>query len=166
MTQYIADEAHFKEILSRVPNIKRSLWIGTADIKDLYVGDRPFLGILADLISKGREVRLIHAKEPGPNFREDFDRYPILFSGMERALCPRVHFKILIFDLKVAYIGSANLTGAGIGLKGAGSRNFEAGVLTDEPELVEAAINQFDSVWRGAKCKTCRRKKYSGDPIE
>ena len=145
MIKYIADEAHFKEVITRVPNVRKTLWIGTADIKDLYVGERPFLGVLADLVAKGRAVRLIHAKEPGPNFREDF--------------------KILIFDLKVAYIGSANLTGAGIGLKGAGSRNFEAGVLTDEPELVEAAINQFDSVWRGAKCKTCRRKKSCGDPI-
>ena len=35
MTQYIADETHFKEVLSRVPLVKRSLWIGTADIKDL-----------------------------------------------------------------------------------------------------------------------------------
>lgn len=46
-------------------------------IKDLYVGERPFLGVLADLLKKGREVRLVHAKEPGPNFRQDFDRYPI-----------------------------------------------------------------------------------------
>ena len=165
MVEYIADEDHFREVLSRVPNVRKTLWIGTADIKDLYVGERPFLGILADLVSKGREVRLIHAKEPGPNFREDFDRYPILFTSLERALCPRVHFKILIFDLKVAYIGSANLTGAGIGMKGAGTRNFEAGILTDDPELVEAAINQFDSVWRGAKCKSCGRKKFCEDPI-
>lgn len=165
MTKYIADEAHFKDVLSRVPLVRRTLWIGTADIKDLYIDDRPFLGLLADLVSKGREVRLIHAKEPGPNFREDFDRYPILFTGMERALCPRVHFKILIFDLSVAYIGSANLTGAGIGMKSAGTRNFEAGILTDAPALVEAAINQFDSVWRGAKCKSCGRKKFCGDPI-
>ena len=88
MIKYIADEDHFREVLARVPNVRKTLWIG-----------------------------------------------------------------------------SANLTGAGIGLKGAGSRNFEAGILTDEPELVEAAINQFDSVWRGAKCKTCRRKKSCGDPI-
>lgn len=66
MTQYIADEAHFKEVIARVANVKKRLWIGTADIKDLYVGERPFLGVLAELISKGREVRLIHAKEPGP----------------------------------------------------------------------------------------------------
>jgi hypothetical protein len=72
MTQYIADEAHFKEVIARVPKVKRSLWIGTADIKDLYVEERPFLGLLADLIKKGKEVRLIHTKEPGPNFREDF----------------------------------------------------------------------------------------------
>lgn len=73
MTQYIADETHFKEVIERVAKVKKYLWIGTADIKDLYVEERPFLGVLADLIKKGREVRLIHAKEPGPNFREDFD---------------------------------------------------------------------------------------------
>lgn len=165
MIQYIADEAHFKEVLSRVPKVRRSLWIGTADIKDLYVGDRPFLGIIADLVAKGREVRLIHAKEPGPNFREEFDCYPVLFTGLERALCPRVHFKLLIFDGAVAYIGSANLTGAGIGMKGTGTRNFEAGVLTDDPALVAAAMDHFDAVWAGFRCKTCRRKQYCGDPI-
>lgn len=66
MIQYIADQAHFKEVIERVPNVKESLLIGTADIKDLYVGERPFLGVLADLLKKGREVRLVHAKEPGP----------------------------------------------------------------------------------------------------
>ena len=165
MTQYIADEAHFKEVIARVPNVKEYLWIGTADIKDLYVGERPFLGILADLISKGREIRLIHAKEPGPNFREDFDHYPVLFTGLERVLCPRVHFKLIIFDLKLAYIGSANLTGAGLGMKSSRTRNFEAGILTDEPELVEAAMNQFDSVWAGFKCKDCGRREYCVTPI-
>lgn len=148
-----------------MPKVKRLLWIGTADIKDLYVEERPFLGIIADLINKGREVRLIHAKEPGPKFREDFDRYPLLITGLERALCPRVHFKILIFDLQMAYIGSANLTGAGIGMKSSRTRNFEAGILTDNPALVESAINHFDAVWAGFKCKDCARIKYCGDPI-
>ena len=87
MTQYIADETHFKEVIDRVPKVKRLLWIGTADIKDLYVEERPFMGLLADLIKKGKEVRLIHAKEPGPNFREEFDHYPVLFTSLDRALC-------------------------------------------------------------------------------
>lgn len=37
MIRYIADTAHYNEVLSRVARIRHSLWIGTADIKDLYV---------------------------------------------------------------------------------------------------------------------------------
>ena len=52
------------------------LGIGTADIKDLYVEvgkqKKPFLALIAGRIRRGMEVRLIHAKEPGPNFRADF----------------------------------------------------------------------------------------------
>ena len=43
----------------------------------------PFLQVLSELIGRGVEIRLIHAKETGPNFREDFDRYPRLFKQME-----------------------------------------------------------------------------------
>ena len=150
-------------------SVKKSLWIGTADIKDLYVkvgaGTKPFLAVLAQLVRKGVEVRLIHAKEPGPAFREDFDKYPSLIEGMERALCPRVHFKLLVFDCQEVYIGSANLTGAGIGMKGENTRNFEAGILTNEPALVSQAIQQFDSVWMGLHCKTCKRRQFCADPI-
>ena len=168
-TRFIRDEAHYAEVLLRAREVKSTLWIGTADLKDVYVmrgkTARPFLGEIADLIEKGVSVRLIHAKEPGPNFRKDFDRYPILATGLERVLCPRVHFKMLIFDLETAYIGSANLTGAGIGMKSDGKRNFEAGIWTDDPALVSAAAAQFDSVWMGAPCDGCRRKAFCGDSI-
>ncbi len=99
--RYISDLQHYNEVLSKVASVKKSLWIGTADIKDLHVkvGDssEPFLAILAELLKRGVEVRLIHAKEPGPVFCEEFDRYPILSKRLERALCPRVHFKMMIF---------------------------------------------------------------------
>ena len=167
--RYISDLQHYNEVLSKVASVKKSLWIGTADIKDLHVkvGDssEPFLAILAELLKRGVEVRLIHAKEPGPIFREEFDRYPILSKRLERALCPRVHFKMMIFDLDEVYVGSANLTGAGIGMKSHKTRNFEAGILTDEPGLIDAAIEHFDSVWAGFRCKDCSRKKFCGDPI-
>lgn len=169
-TRYIRDEEHYAEVLLRAREAKKTLWIGTADLKDVFVmrgkRARPFLGELAELIERGVSVRLIHAKEPGPNFRRDFDRYPILATGLERVLCPRVHFKLLIVDLQAAYIGSANLTGAGIGMKSDGKRNFEAGFWTDEPQLVDAAAAQFDSVWMGAPCDGCRRQKYCRDRIE
>ena len=169
MTTYISDSDHYSQVLARLATVKKHLWIGTADIKDLYVmhegKSTPLLGVIAQLIRRGVAVRLIHAKDPGPNFREDFDRYPVLIDRLERVLCPRVHFKLMIFDLETAYIGSANLTGAGIGMKSDGRRNFEAGILTDEPELVESAINQFDNVWIGRHCKNCLRKDYCSDPI-
>lgn len=165
-TRYIRDTGHFREVLSKAAAVKESLWIGTADIKDLYIGDRPFLGVLSDLVKKGVDVRLIHAKEPGPVFREEFDRYPALIKNLQRQLCPRVHFKMVIFDYREAYIGSANLTGAGIGAKGADKRNFEAGILTDEFDLVDAACNQFDDVWTGMFCKTCLRRDVCGAPIK
>ena len=167
--RYVRDEAHYADVLLRAREVEQTLWIGTADVKDVFVmrgqTARPFLGEIADLLKRGVAVRLIHAKEPGPNFRKDFDRHPALAQGLERALCPRVHFKLLIFDLREVYVGSANLTGAGMGMKSDGRRNFEAGIWTNDPELVAAAIAQFDAVWMGARCPTCRRKKYCGDAI-
>ena len=149
--------------------MKHMLWIGTADIKDLYVEvvkeKKPFLALIAQLIRRGVDVRLIHAKEPGLNFREDFDKYPVLYDRLERVLCPRVHFKMLVFDGKEVYVGSANLTGAGIGMKAETTRNFEVGILTDDPEIVEQAMNQFDEVWMGIFCKTCKRRDFCIDPI-
>ena len=169
MLSLISNSAHYKEVLERIKTVKHTLWIGTADIKDVYmeVDDevKPLLGLIAQLIRRGVEVRLIHAKEPGQNFRDDFDKFPVLFDRMERVLCPRVHFKILVFDCKEVYVGSANLTGAGLGMKAATTRNFEAGILTDEPQIVEQAMNQFDDVWIGKHCKTCRRKDVCLDPI-
>lgn len=169
MLSFISDTAHYTSVLDLVTKAKETLWIGTADIKDLYVVqgklEKPFLGVLSDLIGKGVEVRLIHAKEPGPNFREDFDRYPRLAKMLERVMCPRVHFKLIIIDQTICYVGSANLTGAGMGMKSPTRRNFEAGILTDEPSIVDAAIEEFDKVWRGSECKKCQRRELCPDPI-
>lgn len=168
-THYISDELHYREVVERMVGVKRELWIGTADIKDVYVkkGRKalPLLGVLASLLERGVNVRLIHAKEPGPAFRKDFDKYPILATNLERVMCPRVHFKLIIMDLETAYIGSANLTGAALGMKSAERRNFEAGILTTEPELVSRAIRHFDSVWMGQPCAACGRKQYCQDCI-
>jgi len=169
MLSFISDTDHYTTVIDHAMKAKRSLWIGTADIKDMYVLkgkiEKPFLGVLSEMLGKGVEVRLIHAKEPGPNFRADFDKYPILCERLERVLCPRVHFKIMVFDCKEVYIGSANLTGAGMGMKSEQRRNFEAGILTDDPEIVEQAMKQFVDVWMGKHCKSCKRRDFCSDPI-
>lgn len=167
---YIADREHYEVVIEKIRSAKSMLWIGTADIKDLHIAkgkdSEPFLGLLSRLLESGVEIRLIHAKEPGSAFRQDFDRYPNLTTTLERMLCPRVHFKIVVIDGQWAYIGSANLTGAGMGMKSPTRRNFEAGIFTDDPTLIESAMEHFDSVWRGKHCSRCGRRQYCADPIK
>lgn len=168
MTEFITDrEIYERVLLGVVPEARQFLWLATADLKDLHVDKNgrmvPFLEILSDLVSAGVEVRLLHAKEPGPAFRADFDRYTNLIDGMERVLCPRVHLKSVIVDGSFAYTGSANLTGAGMGAKGTHRRNFEAGIVTTDPELVQQVMEQFDGIWMGGRCDGCRRKEYCAD---
>ncbi len=167
-TEFITDEEIYtRVILEKIPSAKKFLWIATSDIKDLHVKKGrlmvPFLEILSDLIDKNIFVRLIHAKEPGPNFRKDFDRYPNIISGLERILCPRVHFKSVIIDGTFIYTGSANLTGAGMGAKSSTRRNFESGIISEDTELVKQVMNQFDNIWMGLQCKKCRRKDFCSD---
>lgn len=171
MTTFLSNRDIYTSVVcGLVPQATERLWIATADIKDMYVDSGgcdmvPFLEVLDGMVKRGVEVRLIHAKDPGPNWCDDFDRYPTLWTAMERMLCPRVHFKCIIVDGVKAYFGSANLTGAGMGAKSEKKRNFENGVLTDDPVLIEPLIEQFDSVWRGDFCRECGRRKFCSDPV-
>ena len=159
-------------ILEKVPLAKKSVLIGTADVKDMHVKRgrhfMPFLGVLADLVKRGVLVKLIHAKEPGPRFREDFDSHPQLINSplFKRVLCPRVHFKMIIIDEKIAYSGSANLTGAGLGAKSENRRNFEVGILTEEKHQVDRLLKFYKDVFRGGYCAQCERRMVCPDPIQ
>ena len=173
MHELILNEAHYHQVvLPLVSEAQRSLWIATADIKDLHVegpgGDFvPLLALFADRVEHGVDVRLIHAKEPGPAFREDFDRYPALIESeqFERILCPRMHMKVILQDGRLAYLGSANLTGAGLGAKSPLRRNFEAGLLTDDAAMIEALMDELDTLYLGKHCLDCGRREYCPDPI-
>jgi len=168
MIDYITDRDIYEKVIrERIPKARRFVWIATSDLKDLHVDKGwkmvPFLEILSDLADKQVEIRLLHAKEPGPAFRRDFDKYPNLINGMERILCPRVHLKVVIIDGCFAYTGSANLTGAGMGAKSENKRNFESAIITDNQKIVAKVMNQFDNIWRGTHCPQCKRKQFCAD---
>jgi phosphatidylserine/phosphatidylglycerophosphate/cardiolipin synthase-like enzyme len=168
----VLNEATYREVLlGLVAEAQRVLWLVTADIKDLHLEDGgrfvPFLKVLADKLKQGVEVRLVHAKEPGPRFREDFDRFPELVEaeGFERILCPRMHMKCVIADGRRAYIGSANLTGAGMGAKSPHRRNFEAGVVTEDRGMIQELMAFLDGFYLGDHCLKCQRRDVCPDPI-
>jgi phosphatidylserine/phosphatidylglycerophosphate/cardiolipin synthase-like enzyme len=170
--QLLLNEAIYQQVIvERLPRTRRFLWIVTADIKDLHVpkGRRfvPLLEILSDLVEAGVSVRLMHAKEPGPRFRQDFDKYPNLISSelFERVLCPRIHTKAIVFDGEEAFVGSANLTGAGLGAKGPHKRNFEAGFLTRDKQHLRALMEWIDQLYLGDFCLKCQRRAVCPDPI-
>jgi len=167
--KFITNEQLYQQVIEPISQAQEYVWIGTADIKDLHVKHqgsvKSFLNVLDSLVKKRILIRLLHAKDPGANFQKSFDKYPLLWKNMERQLCPRVHFKLVVIDGKFAYSGSANLTGAGLGMKSQERRNFESGIVTTNPQLIESIMDQFDDVWMGKYCKSCGRKEFCNDPI-
>ncbi len=158
-----------------IPSATEFLWIATADIKDLHLayggGKRKryqtFLHLFDQLVSDGVEIRLIHAKEPGPRFREDFDKFPNLINGdsFERILCPRNHMKMVIVDGRAGFLGSANLTGAGMGAKSPLNRNFECGFVSNDPGTVSHMMETFDALFMGEHCPKCGRRDVCPEPL-
>lgn len=173
MTRLVLNHETYDAVLREiVPSAQKFLWILTADIKDVFVkggGKKfvPFLEVLAAKLRDGVEVRLIHAKEPGPRFRKDFDRYPEFLESdaFDRLLCPRMHTKCIIADGRTAYIGSANLTGSGLGAKGEHKRNFEAGVVTDDPVIIRDMMAFLDDFYTGSLCVKCLHRDRCPNPL-
>ncbi len=167
--KFITNGQLYEQVIVPIAKARKFVWIGTADIKDMHVQYKgtvqPFLSVLSSLIERGVTVRLLYAKEPGINFRGSFDKYPNLSKNLGRQLCPRVHFKHIIVDGTLAYTGSANLTGAGLGMKSRDRRNFEMGILTTNPQAVQIIMKQFNDVWTGTFCQTCGRKDFCRSPI-
>lgn len=163
-------DIHERVIRDAIPAARKFVWIATADIKDMHVrrGRQyvPFLAVLSELVERGVSIRLAHAKEPGSAFREDYDRYPNLIHGMEMILCPRLHFKTVIVDGTFAFMGSANLTGAGMGAKSDDRRNLELGIVTDAPDWIDQIMESFDRLWMGEHCVACARKKFCASYLE
>jgi len=169
----VLNEQTYDAVMKRVvPEARRFLWIFTADLKDLFVEGAgrhyvPFLQTLAEKLREGVEVRLVHAKEPGPRFREEFDRFPELVKSdlFDRILCPRMHMKVVIADGRIAYVGSANLTGAGMGAKSETRRNFEAGFITEDKEALQGLMEFADQFFIGDFCEACQRRDVCPEPL-
>jgi phosphatidylserine/phosphatidylglycerophosphate/cardiolipin synthase-like enzyme len=77
-----------------------------------------------------------------------------------------VHLKTVIVDGELLYLGSANWTGAGLGAKGSGRRNFELGFVTDDALLLDQIQGLYERLWTGGECATCKLREECPGPLD
>src|SRR4051794_3254036 len=94
--QLVAGRGHYESVIARVLDATRSVWIATANLKELMVEDarvhpgrrrsarrstyRSVIEIFDELVASGVELRILHAGYPSRAFREEFDRHKRLVS--------------------------------------------------------------------------------------
>lgn len=180
--ELISGRGHYDRVLAAVIGAKVSVWIATANVKELMVEDhraRPgrrrslkrssYVSVLAHLdalAERGVELRLLHAELPSRPFREELAQHPRLVAGgLALRRCPRVHLKAVIVDGELLYLGSANWTGAGLGAKGSGRRNFELGIVTDDGPLLDQIQALYEQIWSGGECSSCKLHDECPGPL-
>ncbi|MEW6359180.1 MAG: phospholipase D family protein [Planctomycetota bacterium] len=151
-------------VLGGVARARRSIDIATANVKDMHVeSGRRFVSIVAildQLCRKGVRIRLLHSGRPSGPFRQALNDSRLLDRPtFEMKRCVRVHFKAVVIDGRDVYLGSANLSGAGIGAKGEHRRNFEIGFLTSDDFIRRRVAALFDEIWEGKHCPKCGRRR-------
>ena len=149
--RYVKNAEHEELVLKHLMSAKRSLYIATANFKNVHINDRTLITILNEMSKRGVAVKVICARLQSSEKTE-----------FELIECPRNHMKLFIFDEKLLYIGSANLTPAALEDRGSKKRrtnNHEAGILTTDEEIIRQALEHFNSALASDDCKTCKIKE-------
>lgn len=148
--ELIADGAHYRRIVQEVvAQARHSVWMATATLKDTRIQQdfwqyQSIVSLLGELAKRGCDVRILHGSEPSRAFQDSL-----------RHQCPaiqlrsneRVHCKIVLVDGYQLYLGSANVTGAGLGAKADHRRNHELGIFTRSLDVARMVRQYFESVW-------------------
>ncbi len=211
--ELVGGRGHYERVVQAVMEARRSVWIATANLKELMVEDhraapgrrrsmrvggrgtrtyRSIMDVFAELTGRGVELRILHAGIPSRAFQAALKKHPTLIRNPERVpnlprraaaaeppspnalmrgglslrVCPRVHFKAVVVDGGFIYLGSANWTGAGLGAKGSGRRNFELGFASADDGLLDRVQEIYDQIWRGGECKACKLRDKCPRPID
>ena len=179
----VSGRSHYDEVVGAAVAAHTSVWIATANLKELMIEDhrarpgarrqlgktryRSVLAAFAELAERGVELRVLHAERPSRPFRAELAQHPVLAGGaLAMRACPRVHMKVVVVDGALLYLGSANWTGAGLGVRGSGRRNFELGIVTDDGPLLDQVQAMYERLWRGGECGGCKLRALCPRPLD
>ena len=164
-------ENFYKEVVNRICAAKSSIKIMTADINlirlkptasqgNKYKDGTPFVDFLMEKAMKGVSVQIISA-EKSERFQDDVERAYCGEAGKQFSVwfCARNHAKVVIIDDKIAYVGSANMTRAGLGQPYASPGNFEVGFIIEASEIVRSLNELFSRITSHEFCEGCHRRK-------
>ena len=167
---YVADEEHYTEVFKRMTEVKRSLKIATANLKNFNVivesdGGNETLRLcdfFLSLVERGVHVQVVCMKPFGFYLYTKENCPQLLENPLFELRCnERNHMKIFVFDDECAYIGSANITAAAIGKRAGGSRNHEAGILVWGPTMIQAPLRHFEKVWNDPNILKSTWKRFA-----
>ena len=170
VTRFITNKSHYEEVIERICSAKSSIRIMTANFKRFrlkpienqgkdYNDGTPFIERLMEKAVQGVSVQNV-CSNPSESFTEEWQDYyrqmgePELFEYM---FCDRNHAKLAIIDDKLAYVGSANVTPAGLGQGVFTPGNFEAGIITENQEVISSIKDFFTMIWDEKYCINCHR---------
>lgn len=181
LTELVMDGQHLRRVIyDGILSAKVSVDLATADLKAVLVPDRgktasrktppSIIEHLYRMAQRGVEVRVLHAGVPSGPALQELKKLTKKQGGMPGHLtfrrCPRLHAKAVIIDAERMYLGSANLTGAGLGAKADQNRNHELGIWTTSDEMIDAVSQYFNHLWEGGACEGCGRKDVCPVPLE
>ena len=160
-------ESHYEEVIERICAAKSSIRIMTGDFKRFklkptakqgknYNDGTPFIKHLMEKAGKGIAVQIICSR-PSKSFKEEYDALyeRIKPKNLRIYYCERNHSKVVIVDNKVAYVGSANVTPAGLAQGVMSPGNFEVGILTENHQYISQLNTLFSKIMNGDYCYNC-----------
>lgn len=165
-TTLISDREHYDFLIGNIRKARRSVLISTANMKRFSIGEteakatsESFLDILDSLANSGVDIRVI-CSSPSRGFLEEMEGHEDLMNSpyFSFKTCRRCHMKMVVIDSEIIYIGSANITAAGMGSRIDTRRNFEVGMISSDSNLVEQGIDIFEESWSTERCSTCYYK--------
>lgn len=146
-------EAFGREIIEAARAAKKYIYVATYNLSGVERGGtREFFDVLEERARAGVKVYVLVSAgsrtAAGVKIRVLNTAEALADSGVQVRFITGskvMHKKLVIVDTRLAFVGSSNLTGAGVG------GNIELSIATEAPGFVAEAVEDFRSMIRRAK---------------